>query len=463
MPENNTPTAKTPPEPPFSSRPAMNREILRLAVPNILSNISIPLLGMVDTALMGRMESEIYIGAVALGSILFSFIYWGFGFLRMGTTGLTAQAYGRNDRKECMAILGRALFVALAGSVLLLVFQQLIAGFGFALIKGAEPVKVIARQYFSIRIYAAPASIGLFAIQGWFLGMQNARYPMFLTIFINLMNILFNVLFVVRFGMKANGVALGTVCAQYIGLALAVGMLLHKYRRYIMLFDRKRIFMISRIKRFYSVNADIFIRTICLVFTFAFFTSASGAIDSMTLAANQILLQYIALMSYAVDGFAFAAESLVGRFSGAGDPLRLRRSVKLLLIWGSGFGILFAGVYLAFGRILLHVFTNQTGVIQTALPYLFWMALIPPAGSMAYMWDGIYIGATATRTMRNMMLVSTLLVFLPAYYLGVSPLGNHGLWLALLLFMVARGITLSAAAHKNIFSSLSPSRPDSRS
>lgn len=428
-----------------------NREILRLAVPNILSNISIPLLGMVDTALMGRLESEIYIGAVALGSIIFSIIYWGFGFLRMGTTGLTAQSYGQEDRKECAAILGRGLMFALGSSIFILALQSVIAWIGFSLLQGGESVEALAMQYFYIRIYAAPATLGLYVFQGWFLGMQNARYPMILTIFVNLLNIVFNVVFVLQMGMKADGVALGTVCAQYLGLLLAVGMFILKYRPYVALLERSQVFRLSAIKRFFIINADIFIRTVCLVFTFAFFTSASAAIDSLTLAANQILLQYIALMSYAVDGFAFAAESLVGRYIGARDFTYLKKSIRYLFYWGIGFGAAFALVYGVAGRNLLRVFTDQTEIIQTASGFVWWIVAISLAGAAAYMWDGVYIGATATAPMRNMMLLSTIAVFLPVYYSTLPSLGNHGLWLALLLFMVSRGTSLGFLATKHIF------------
>lgn len=427
-----------------------NREILRLAIPNILSNISISLLGIVDTALMGRLESEIYIGAVALGSIIFNIIYWGFGFLRMGTTGLTAQSYGQNNRKECTAILGRGLLFALCGSIIILALQYVIAWISFSLLQGDEAIKALATQYFYIRIYAAPATLGLYVFHGWFLGMQNARYPMVLTIFVNLLNIVFNIVFVLRMGMRADGVALGTVCAQYSGLALAMGIFFFKYHPYAALFERRLIFRLAAIKHFFAINVDIFIRTVCLVFTFAFFTSASAAIDSLTLAANQILLQYISLLSYAVDGFALAAESLVGRYIGAKDSFRLRKSVRYLFYWGMGFGTVFALVYGVFGKALLQVFTDQGEIIQAAAPYVWWMVAICLAGSVAYMLDGVYIGATATPPMRNMMLISTVGVFLPVYYLTLSPLGNSGLWLALLLFMVARGTTLSLLAKKHI-------------
>lgn len=434
----------------------MNRSILRLAIPNILSNLSVPLLGMVDTALMGRMETEIYIGAIALGTILFNFIYWGFGFLRMGTTGMTAQAYGQGDHQESISILGRALLVALAGSLLIIILQKFIGRLGFDLIQGDAAVKDLARSYFYIRIYAAPATLALYAFHGWFLGMQNARYPMWLTIFVNLLNIGFNLIFIYMFNMKSDGVALGTVCAQYTGLLLAILLFLRKYRNCLPRFKVDRVIQLSALRRFFSVNSDIFIRTICLIFAFAFFTSASAGIGSLALAANQILLQYFYLMAFGTDGFAFAAESLVGRFKGAGEPKQLRRAVKLLFFWGCGLGIIFALVYAAAGNNLLRLFTDQTAVIEAALPYVWWMILIPPAGAVAFMWDGVYIGATATKPMRNTMLLATLVFFLPVYYLSFPAMGNHGLWLAMLVFMLARAILLSLTARKHIFIPINP-------
>ncbi|MBD3414164.1 MAG: MATE family efflux transporter [Candidatus Aminicenantes bacterium] len=429
----------------------MNKEILRLSIPIIISNISIPLLGMVDTALMGRLENEYYIGAVALGSLIFNFVYWGFGFLRMGTTGLTAQAYGRNDPKEIIAILARGLLVAAAGSLVLIALQSVISWFGFSLIPGEESVKSLAEQYFFIRIYAAPATLALYVFYGWFLGMQNAKYPMFLTVLVNLVNIGFNVFFVSFLGMKSDGVALGTVCAQYTGLGLAVILFVSKYRHHVKDYESKIVLKLESVKLFFSVNRDIFIRTICLVFTFAFFTAASSAMEPLILAANQILLQYVSLMAYGVDGFAFAAESLVGRFTGEKNRAALKSAVQKLFIWGCGMGAGFAILYALFKKKLIVVFTDLEPVIETASVYVWWLVVIPVFGAVAYMWDGIYIGATATKPMRNMMLISTLIVFLPVTLLFVRFLGNHGLWLALTLFMIARGTTLTLLSRKHIF------------
>jgi MATE family multidrug resistance protein len=432
----------------------MNKTILRLAVPNILSNISVPLLGIADTALMGRMESEVYIGAIALGSIIFNFIYWGFSFLRMGTTGMTAQAFGQNDTQESAAMLGRAMLVALLGSLLILITQVGIEWLSFVLIEGEESVKTLAREYFYIRVWAAPATLGIYAIHGWFLGMQNARYPMTVVIIVNGVNIALNFAFVLGLGMKSDGVALATVIAQYVGLFLSLWMVWGKYYSFIQLFDRQRILDVPALKRFFSVNSDIFIRTICLIFTLSFFTAKSSSLSMTVLAANQVLLQLFYTTSYGVDGFAYAAESLVGRYVGEGKSDKLKEAIKWLFIWGMGIGGVIGLIYLFFGRSILYLFTDIPEVIATATPYLGWMIAVSVTGALAFMWDGVYIGATASKAMRNSMLLATLLVFLPVYFFTFDTWQNHSLWLAMVLFMITRSVSLSIMAPRHIFSLL---------
>ncbi|MEO0469829.1 MAG: MATE family efflux transporter [Bacteroidota bacterium] len=428
----------------------MNRTILRLAIPNILSNLSVPLLGIVDTALMGRMETESYLGAIALGSIIFNFIYWGFGFLRMGTTGMTAQAYGSEEQLEAATILGRGLWVAGVAGVVILFTQVGIEVLGFQLMQGKEAIKDLGRSYFYIRIWAAPATLAGFVLTGWFLGMQNARIPMIMTVLLNLFNIIFNMVFVYGLGMKSDGVALGTVIAQYLGLAIGLFFLKKHFPDSLKLLDRKKILNLAEMKRFFTVNADIFIRTVCLIFVFAFFTSQSSGQSETVLAANQILLQYFFVTGFAVDGFAFAAESLVGRFIGAKDKKDLREVLRLLFIWGCGIGLIFSLFYWMFGSSLLSVFTDLEQVQEAARPYLWWIVILPFFGAIAFMWDGVYIGATATRPMRNTMLVATLGIFLPAFYLAFPVWGNHGLWLAMILFIMGRGLFLTFTAPRHI-------------
>ena len=269
----------------------MNKRILRLAIPNILSNLSVPLLSSVDTAVVGHLDQVYYIGAIAIGSMIFNFIYWGFGFLRMGTTGLTAQAFGKKDTAEISLIFSRSIFIALLSASALILFQNYIAKFSFYLIDASSDVEFYAMEYFYIRIYAAPATLLLYVFHGWFLGMQNARFPLILTIIVNVLNIIFNLVFVYALGMKADGVALGTVIAQYIGLVLAILLYLFKYSDYKIIKDIKKIFELASIKKFLKVNFDIFIRTLFLIFAFSFFTAESATFGDDILAANTILLQ----------------------------------------------------------------------------------------------------------------------------------------------------------------------------
>ncbi len=428
----------------------MHRQILRLAIPNILSNLSVPLLGIIDTALMGRMDDPVYLGAIALGSVVFSFIYWGFGFLRMGTTGLTAQAYGKSQSDDILALLMRGLCIAVGGSVILIIMQGAIESISFQLMAGEEDVETHAKSYFRIRIYAAPATLGLYVFHGWFLGLQNAKYPMWLTIFVNICNIIFNLVFIVGWGMKSDGVAWGTVIAQYFGLSLAFILFFYRYKSYLSYWDFRRLLDPTGIREFFHVNADIFIRTICLIFTFGYFTSTAASLGSDILAANQVLLQFFYLMSFGVDGFAFAAESLVGKFKGAAQSDQLKQVIQGLLIWGLGLGLLFSIIYLIAGPFVLFLFTDQALILETAREYVYWLALIPLLGAAAFMWDGVYIGATATKAMRNTMLLATGLCFFPIAYWGVDIWGNHALWLAMAVFMAARSVLLTVLAKKEI-------------
>lgn len=427
----------------------MNKQIIRLAVPNIISSLSVPILGAVDIALMGRLESEQHLGAVAIGVAIFNMLYWGFGFLRMSTIGLTAQAHGANHQRESILILTRGLFVALVVSAVLILIQSFIARISFYLIDASTEVERLARQYFYIRIYAAPAALSVFVFHGWFLGVQNARYPMVITILMSVLNIGLNLFFVKAMGLKSNGIALGTVIAQYLGLACAVIFFLRKYGDLLEGWDLKEALFLPDLKRFFAISRDIFIRTLCLVFSHTFFTAQSAAVSDTILAVNTILLQFIYFLAYTVDGFAIAAESLIGKYKGAVDTRNLRVAVRYVFIWGLCLAAVFSLTYGLLGRSLLYVFTNKSDLVKQALPYLIWVALTPIINAVAYLWDGIFIGATASKPLRNAMIVSTFVVFFPAYYL-LKPLGNHGLWLALMLYSVARGLTLTTLAPKYI-------------
>ena len=429
----------------------MNRKILNIAIPNIISNITIPLLGIVDLALVGHLESKIYIGAIAIGSMIFNFIYWGFSFLRMGTSGFSAQAYGKKDIGESFYILYRALFVGIIGAIFLLIVQKPIDLISFYILNGSEDVEFFARQYFYIRIWAAPATIAIYSISGWYIGMQNAKIPMIIAIVINVLNIAFNILFIKVFGMKSDGVALGTVLAQYSGLIVGLFFLLKHSKRFKLYFNLKEILQVDALKKFFNVNKDIFIRTMSLVLALSFFTAKSAKSGDTLLAVNTLLLQFFMIYAYIVDGFAYAGEALVGKYYGAKDRINLIKVTKLLFYWGLIMAALFTIVYYFGDNLLLRILTNNNEVIQNIQPYLFWVYLIPILTFGAFIWDGIFVGVTASSSMRNAMLISTFLVFLPSYYLLNHYYQNHGLWAAFMIFMIARFITLSIYAPKSIF------------
>lgn len=439
----------------------MNKKILNLAIPNIISNISIPLLGIVDMALMGHLESDVYIGAIALGSLIFNFIYWGLGFLRMGTSGFTAQAFGRQDIPETIMVFSRAVFIALVISTILLLFQKPIEVLSFLVLKGETQVEELAMAYFRIRVWAAPAALGQFALLGFFLGMQNARLPMVVLVTTNIINVICSYIFVMKLGMGSDGVALGTVIAQYSGLLMA----LYFFRKYFGKLFRYWSFQAtvqwSKLREFLMVNKDIFIRTMCLVIVFSIFTARSASSDVFSegeetiLAVNSLLMQFFMFFSFFIDGFANAAEALTGRFIGANDRKSLIRSIRLLFLWGTGISVFFTLLYLSGGNAILRLLTNNAEVISNAEPYFFWVIIIPMVSYTAFLWDGIYIGATAGREMRNAMLISTLLVFFPIYSLAGKFMGNQGLWFAFILFMVARGVTMQLLRKKAVYSKIS--------
>lgn len=430
----------------------MNKQILKLAIPNIISNLSVPLLSSVDTAILGHFSEVYYLGAIALAGVIFNFIYSGFGFLRMGTTGLTAQAYGNKDENETLLILTRTILIALVSGIVLILLQKIIGGVGFNLLNSTPEVKKFASQYFYIRIYAAPATLAIYAFHGWFLGMQNARYPLYLTVFVNGANVGFNLLFIYSFGMKSDGVAYGTVLAQYMGLVIAFILFFRKYHPHTISHIRSRIFESTALKKIFKVNFDIFIRTVSLIFTFSYFTARSADSGDLVLAANTILFQLILILAYGIDGFAFAAESLVGKFIGANDSVELKRTIKYSFGWGMGFAVIFAIVFAVFNKQILLIFTSNQTVIELSHEYVIWIVIAPFTNSFCFIWDGIFIGATATKAMRNSMLFCAFAIFLPSVLIFSKYYGNHGLWLGLTIFMITRGITLTIYSKKQIYS-----------
>ncbi len=418
----------------------MDKKILRLAIPNIISNVTIPLLGLVDLALMGHLKSEIYIGAVSLGTVLFNFIYWGFSFLRMSTSGFTAQSYGEKNQQESFSILARAMLISSLISVVIILLQIPIEWLCFAAINGSNEVEALAREYFRIRVWAAPATLGLYALNGWFLGMQNARYPMITSILANVINLLLSFLFVFYFDMASAGVAWGTVIAQYLGMGIGIFLFLKKYKQLVSFWNWESILNISALKNFFRVNSDIFIRTFCVIIVFTFFTSKSASIDDHILAVNSLLIQFLLFFSFFIDGFAFAGEAMAGKYLGEKNKILFNELTRKLFVWGGGLALIFGVLFLFGNELILSILTNQHSLIETAQDYILWVVLTPILTFASFIWDGIYIGATASREMRNSMLAATIILFLPSYFLLYDSLGNHALWLAMMLFMLGRGI-----------------------
>ncbi|MCM1079874.1 MAG: MATE family efflux transporter [Bacteroidales bacterium] len=430
----------------------MNRQILNIAIPSIISNITVPLLGLIDVAITGHLGSSAYIGAIAVGGMLFNIIYWMFAFLRMGTSGMTAQAYGRNNFKETRRYLACSLGVALAISMVLLMLTPAIRETALFLIDPSPEVGNLARIYFNICIFGAPASLGLFALNGWFIGMQNSRTPMFIAISQNIMNIIVSLSLVYGLGMKVEGVALGTVIAQWSGFGTAITLLTRRYRD-VILGDNARlsdvIRQISRheLSRFFSVNKDIFLRTLCLITVHFTFIAAGSRLGDTALAVNTILMQMFTLYSYFMDGFAFAGEALAGKAIGARNKNEYSRTVKCLFVWGCIMTAAFTMTYAFAGQWLIRLLTDDESVLASAMNYSMWILMFPVCGMAAFIWDGIYIGASATRY----MLLSTaagMVMFVSLYNILYPTLQNHGLWAAFNCYLFARGAILTITRKK---------------
>lgn len=430
---------------------SLNRSILKLAIPNIISNITVPLLGLVDMVLMGHQDSIAYIGAIGLGGTIFSVMYSIFSFMRAGTTGFTAQAYGANDRAEIAYSLYRSLCIALIATVLVLTLQGPVEWLSMKLLHGSDEVLAHTATYFRVRIWAAPAVLCLYAFNGWYIGMQNTTIPMIIAILTNVVNIALSIVFVNCMGMGVTGVALGTVIAQYCGLLTAIIFLFAKFRHHLIPIRSILLFEKDKLKRFFQVNADFMIRSILLVLSIAYFNNQSAKLGDDMLAVNMILMQFFYIFSYFTDGFAYAGEALVGRFTGAHDEKQLRHTVKLLLIWGFVIALPFTVLYALFPDGFIGLISDKPEVVTQAKPYHVYMILIPFITFAAFLWDGIYIGATAARAIRNTMLISAIGVFLPASLILMYFFGNHGLWVAFLLFMVARGLSMTLMAKKAVF------------
>lgn len=422
--------------------PAPNhRQVLNLALPMIASNISIPLLGMVDTAVVGHLPEAHHLGAVAVGALIFSFIFWGFGFLRMGTTGFVAQAHGSDDRVRVAVLLGQAALLALLLAALVLAAQSGLKSLALVLIAPPEDVANGARTYFNIRIWAAPATLLTYVLVGWFLGCQDARSPLLVMLTANVVNIVLDLWFVVGLEWGVAGVAWASLLGEYLAVALGVGIVVRRRMLGTAWMHRLRIVNGSELMALLRLNSNIMLRTLCLIFTFAFFTRQGAGQGEVILAANAILLNLQSFMAYGLDGFAHGAEALVGRSIGAGNRRHLAAAIRISGWWSLWFALVMAGLYLLAGQPIVALMTDIQSVRDATAVYLPWMVASPLISVWSFWLDGVFIGATRGRDMRNTMVVSTFLAFLPAWWL-LSGWGNHGLWAALMVFFGCRGLLL---------------------
>ncbi len=421
-----------------------HRAVWRLSVPIMLSNLSVPLLGAVDTAVVGHLPEPHHLGAVALGSMVFNFIYWGFGFLRMGTAGLTAQAHGAGHPDEVRAAVARGLMIAGAIALVTVAAQGLIVFAVFDLVEASADVEASARVYVLTRIWGAPAALSIYVILGWFLGLQNTRATLYVQLWMNGLNIVLDVAFVVGLGWGVFGVALATVIAEFAGLALALWLMRDALRRIAGRLDWDRVWSRGRIRLTLGLNVDIFVRTVCLVFGFAYFTAEGARLGDVLLAANAVLMNFQLLMAHALDGFANAAQAMVGRAVGAADRAELRAAIRVSSFWAAVTAALFVLVYAVAGAGIVALLTGIEEVRIAAGEYLPWAAAMPALSVAAFQFDGIFLGATLGRQMRNMMIVSVA-VYLVLCAVLIPLWGNHGLWFALAAFMALRGLTLGVA------------------
>lgn len=419
-----------------------HRRILSIAVPSIVSNITVPLLGLIDIAIVGHLGNVSYIGAIAVGSMIFNLVYWIFGFLRMGASGMTSQALGSRNLTEVVRLLLRSLAVSLAIALLLIILQTPLQKIMFALIQPTADIAPLSSTYYYIVIWGAPAMLGLYGLAGWYIGMQNTRIPMLVSIIQNITNIIASLTLVAVLGMGFRGVAVGTVIAQYTGFFVALALLLRYYGRLGKYIELGGLFARSAMTRFFSVNGDIFMRTLFLVAVNLFFTSAGARQGAVILAVNTVLMQLYLLFSYFMDGFAYAGEAICGHYYGAGNNAAVRATVRRLFLWGAVVVAVFTAVYALGGEGFLHLLTDDNTVIAASSEYFPWALAVPLAGVAAFVWDGVFIGLTATRG----MLVSSVIAavaFYSTYFLLQPSLGNHALWLAQIVYLSMRGIIQS--------------------
>ena len=429
---------------------SINRQILHLAIPSMLAGITIPLVGMADTAIAGRLGSAAAIGGIAIGSMLFDLLYWNFGFLRISTAGLTAQAYGRHDMGSAVRCGLQGLASAWAISLLILLIQWPFAQLMLWLTPASPQVEIVARQYFFIRIWAAPAVLPLFVFRGWFIGMQNTIASMIMDIVINVLNVGLSIVLAMHCGMGVKGIALGTLISQYTGLLCGFILLLVYYKPLKSYVTFRHSFPWQEVKRFFTLSGNIFIRSLCMLFIYNGFTMLAAHYGDTLLAVATIMMKLLLLYGYIVDAFAYAGEALVGKSIGANDKPALRLSIKWLFVWGVGVGIISTVLYVVGDQWLLRAMTSTPEVIAAAQPFLPWLYSMPFISCLTFMWDGIYIGATAGSAMRNTMILSVIAFYL-CYFLFRGIWGIQALWIGYAAHLVVRSLFQTVWARKHVY------------
>ncbi len=429
--------------PQLQALPISHRSVLTVAVPIMLSNVSEPLIGVVNTAVIGQLPEPYYIGAVTVGSLIFSFIFWGFGFLRLSTGGMSAQAVGAGDGVALVSVLVRAMMVAIIVGLLLLALSPWIEHYALNFMGGTRQVRREAEIYFELRIWSAPFALINYVMIGWFIGQGRAKLAFLIQVFLNATNMALSLLFVLHLGMATEGVGLAVLIAEIVAAALGLAVACGLLSRMKAGIDWRHILDRAMFWRTIAVNANIMVRTLCLVFAFTWFTSRGARSGDIILAANVILLHFFDMAAFLIDGFAYASETLVGQAVGARNRQRFRAAIWLTSIWAMALGVICTLIIWLAGPSVIDLMTVSPDVQATARVYLPWAAVSPVLGVIAFQFDGIFTGALATADMRNMMIVS-LAVFMAAWWLLEARYGNHGLWAALNIFFVARGITFAS-------------------
>lgn len=422
-----------------------------MALPSILANITVPLVGMVDVGVSGHIGDAVAIGGMAISTMLFDLLYWNMGFLRVGTGGMTAQAYGRRDFGEIMKIFTQGLGTAIGIALVIFAIQYLYIDIALGFINASPEVEEYARQYYFIRIWAAPATLSLFVFKGFFIGMQNAISPMAADITVNVANLGLSLLFAVKMGLGFKGIAWAVLTAQYTGLVLCIAIFLIYYRRLFRYADLKKALRLKDLGRFFSVNGNLFVRSICFLFIYVGFTSLSANYGDLQLAVGTIIMKLLMLYSFFIDGFAYAGEALAGKFIGARDSQGLRLSVKVIFRWSWMIALVSTVVYVLFSREMIMLMTDKADVVEASVPYFMWLWMMPALSMAAFVWDGIYVGAISTKRIMQGMICAAASFFV-AYYALRGMLGIQALYTAYMVHVAVRSVWMWAFRKEAVFS-----------